>query len=207
MVLDVAKNLYPDADSIEDLTKSEQKRWLTLACNMLYNAPDASRDRAEGEVIDQAEAALRTKRAEAEEREREKREETARQIMGQRWQFQTKVWTQRLQQEGGRETNGCWIERILAVMMVVAFAVGLGLLVAAALAEQANPGSQSTAPWALAIGSGATGLLSLIMLGLHRLRISRQKLDPLPEIAPPSSAPEPGESSPRTDDSSPVPSS
>jgi len=88
-------------------------------------------------------------------------------------------------QEKTRETNGNWIERGLMVMMVVAFAVAIGLIVAAVVTGQGNPESPSFTGWAFAIGgSGASWVLSLVMLALQRMRRSRSETELLPEPTP-----------------------
>lgn len=205
MVLDVAKNLFPNKKSLGELKHGERQRWIALACSLLHGDADVSEQiAAVGEVVGEAEVALHRKRALAEERERKKREardeemrqaeldqqRQATEIEGERWQLQKNAWRQRLEQEGEREANGCWIERFLMAMMAGAFAVAIALLVVAAATGQSNPQSPSFTGWAVAAGgSGATGLLSLIMLTLYRMRLARKDLELFPEPAPPSAVP------------------
>lgn len=190
MVADVARNLFPGTKSIGELKPGQRERWIAMACNLLYGDPEASREiEAAAEVITEAEIDLREKRAEAEEGERAER----RALESGYWQLQERITTQRLEQEKARESNGCWLERLLMVMTLVSFGVALGMIVAAAKTGNANPDSPSFIGWALiAGGSGATGLLSLVLITLHRTRLSNKGLELLPEMGSRPSAP-PGE--------------
>jgi hypothetical protein len=205
MVADVAKNLFPGKKSIGELKPGQRERWIALACNLLYGDPEVSQEIAAATaIVAEAEIGIQEEQAAAEEHERTERKARAEEthevdldhkkqvaeIEGQRWQLEEQAVTQRLRQEEARESNGCWIERVLMVMIVVSFAVAIGLIVAAAKTGNSNPDSPSFIGWSLiAGGSGATGLLSLIMLGLHRTRRSRKELELLPQLAPPPPAP------------------
>lgn len=173
MVVDVAANVHPGKKSISELRPGQRERWIALACSLLYGDPEAEEEvDAANEAVKDAEIALRKKQVKKIER--------------QRWKLQRKACKQLLRNEERREANGRRIEWLLMGMMVVGFTVALGLIVAAALANQSNPESTSFAGWAFAIGgSGATGLVSLVMLALHRTRMAGKDLELLLDLVPP----------------------
>jgi hypothetical protein len=210
LILDLAENLYPGVDEIWKLDKQNRSYWLLLSSGILREYPDISHyletlsnvlargvNAEIDDILQRLEADLKDKqrRSEAEEREqgnRERRAEDRHQAdladqtqrrgeREERWKLEQEERRQQLEKDGKREDNGYLIEKALMAMMVVAFALAVGLLIVAALVAQSSgkPANWSDSlGWAFAAGgSGAMGLLSLVMLMLYRVMPAKKKGD------------------------------
>jgi hypothetical protein len=215
LVLDLAENLYPGVDEIGKLDKPNRGYWLLLSSGILREYPDISHyldtlsdvlargvNAEIDDILHRLAADLKEKqrRSEAEEHERGNREqreerlleaelEDKAQLRGERqerWEMEREERTQRLQKQGRRDDNGLLVERILMVMMVVAFVLAVVFLVVGALAGEGRDQSVgwTNTGWVFAAGgSGAMGLLSLIMLMLYRVMPGKRAEPPSPQAA------------------------
>lgn len=202
LVLDLAENLHPEYAYIGELPKGPRESWIVLASAILREYPDISQymeglrdllqrgvDARVKEITQKLEVDLTEKQQQLEADERKRREQDQREA--EQWELGMQAWNQYLEFErdrheraGKREDNGYLIERILMAMMVVAFAVAIGVVILAAVTG--NGESVSFPGWAYAAGgSGATGLLSLVMLLLYRMTPARPGAESPPPPPPP----------------------
>jgi hypothetical protein len=141
------------------------------------------------DILQRLEADLKEKKRRAEEEERERAEQQQREedihaenIADQQqqrtqsqeeWSIQKEILGQKRDREKQRDATGHTLELIFIGMAVASFTLAVCLLTMAAIVGHGDAKTLSLASPGLALafgGTGATGLFSLVLLALHRVR-------------------------------------